>query len=309
MESNIKATVFNIQKYSIHDGEGIRTLVFLKGCPLDCWWCSNPESQQKKPELIYTQEKCLACNSCLDNCLGKAITKEGTEKFRIDYDKCISCGNCKEFCYAEAISLVGEEFDVPKLVAQIKKDIPFYRNSRGGVTFSGGEPLLYPDFINSVVKECDLLGISVAIETCGYVPQKNLFCILENDNLDTVMFDLKLMDPQKHHEFCGAVNNLILRNFELLNATGNQDIIVRIPIIPGINDSVANISSIAEFVKDKGVKVKRVDLLPYHDLALAKYSRMGRDYKLKDLRPPTTADLNKLKALIESYKLNVQIGG
>ena len=306
---DVTATIFDIQKYSIHDGSGIRTLVFLKGCPLECLWCSNPESQKKDIEVVYFNEKCIQCNSCILSCPVGAITLGKGGVLSIDYEKCLSCGNCKESCYAEALKNVGVEYDVDRLMIEIKKDIPFYKNSNGGVTFSGGEPLLYCEFIDLVSKRCERLFVEIAIETCGYVSEKSLFCIIDNDNINTVMYDIKIINREKHKQYCGKNNDLILKNFQILNRLGMHDIIVRIPIIPGITDSNDNIKEICGFVKKYGQKVKRIDILPYHNFAVNKYKRMKKKYELNGMLKPSDSDMKGIKKLIESYDLDVQIGG
>jgi pyruvate formate lyase activating enzyme len=309
MLKNITATVFDIQKYSIHDGGGIRTLVFLKGCPLECLWCANPESQSKAPERFYFKEKCIECGECVQECPVQAIVKKTKGILKIDSGKCVSCGRCVESCYANAVTCLGKEYDVDSMIYEIKKDIPFYRNSNGGVTFSGGEPLLHSVFINAVARECKSLSVSVAVETCGHVSENALSCIIENENVDTVMFDIKHMDSLKHRELCMCGNDTILKNFKTLNERGKQDVVVRIPIISGLNDSKDNIIATSEFIKSKGIKVKRVDILPYHNLALGKYARVGHEYTLSKLLPPSSGRMNYIKSLIEKYDLTVQIGG
>ena len=303
----MQATIFDIQHYSIHDGEGIRTLFFLKGCPLSCIWCSNPESQKVFPELICYNEKCINCNNCIKHCQSEALSKRNN-KITVNKKLCNQCGKCVENCYANALKMFGRSIDVNEIMKEIKKDIPFYKNSNGGVTFSGGEPLLYNDFIDAVAKECHKIDIPVAIETCGHIPQKNLSCIIENDNIDTVMFDIKHMNPSTHKKLCGHSNEQILNNLKHLTENGTQDIIVRIPIIPNINDSVENISITAEFVK-KLNKIKRIDILPYHNFGMKKYQRLGLKYSLINTPIPTNTYMEKIKTIVEKYSIKTQIGG
>jgi len=237
---NTKTTVFDIQKFSIHDGPGIRTLVFLKGCPLSCLWCCNPESQLREPQLIFYGERCIKANKCLEVCPTHAISVKDNQLV-LDKNLCHLCGKCVEACYAGAWKMFGMVVDVDYIMKEIEKDALFYKNSGGGVTFGGGEPLLYPDFIGAVASRCKSEAIPVAIETCGFAPWKSFEKAL--DNIDLVLFDIKHMDPQRHKELCGRSNQLILRNLERLSQKGDIEVVVRMPIIPGMNDSEDNIKT------------------------------------------------------------------
>jgi pyruvate formate lyase activating enzyme len=303
----MQATIFDIQRYSIHDGEGIRTLFFLKGCPLSCIWCSNPESQQISPELVCYQEKCINCNNCIKNCSTGAIARINN-RITVDKKLCSLCRICVEYCYADALKMFGRSIDANEIMKEIEKDIPFYKNSNGGVTFSGGEPLTYDGFINAVAKKCHKLDIPIAIETCGHIQQKNLSCIIDNDNINTIMFDIKHMNPVVHQKLCGHSNDLILNNLKHLTENGIQDIIVRIPIIPNFNDSIENISMTAEFIKGLN-KIKRIDILPYHNFGMNKYHRLGLKYSLKETTVPDDAYMEKIKIIFEEHDINIQIGG
>lgn len=303
---NMKAIIFDIQKFSVHDGPGLRTLIFMKGCPLACIWCCNPESQSRALELVFYVERCIRSNRCLEVCPARAIS---VKENRLVLDKilCNLCGKCVEVCYAEAWKMFGRVVDVDYVMKEIEKDVAFYRNSGGGVTFGGGEPLLYPDFVSAVAKRCQSAGIPVAIETCGYVPWKNLERVL--DNMDLVMFDIKHLDPKMHKELCGCSNQLILKNLKALSRINNTEVIVRFPIITGLNDTEDNVNSTARFVASLNGNIKRVELLPYHKFGEKKYERLGRKYTLKGLEIPSDEHMHAIESIMENYGLNVQIGG
>lgn len=303
---NIKATIFDIQKFSVHDGPGIRTLIFMKGCPLTCLWCSNPESQSGVPELTYLEEKCLHCNKCLKVCPSNAISVKGN-RLVLDKSLCNLCGECVEVCYAGARKVFGMVVDVDYIMKEIEKDTLFYRNSGGGVTFGGGEPLLYPDFISAVANRCLSEGIPVAIETCGFTPWRNFEKIL--DNIDLVMFDVKHMDPKRHKELCGRSNQLILDNLKRLSQRDDVEVVVRVPIIPGLNDTENNVNNTARFVASLNGNIKGVEILPYHKFGEKKYERLGRKYTLKGLKIPSDEHMQDIKGTMEGYGLNIQIGG
>jgi pyruvate formate lyase activating enzyme len=301
---NDKAIIFNIQKFSVHDGPGIRSVVFLKGCPLRCQWCANPESTNAFPELMYYPKKCIGCRKCLAVCKNGAVRLAG-EQLVFERDLCKNCGSCAEQCYSAAREMTGREYDVESVKKEVDKDIVFFKNSGGGVTFSGGEPLLWPDFIEKLAKYYKGMGISVAIETCGYVPWKNFEKII--DYIDLVMFDLKFMQSEKHLEYLGYSNELIINN--LIGVSKLVDTTIRIPIIPGVNDCKEDIIAFGEFLYSLSGRVKRVEILPYHDFAINKYEGLGRKYLLNDLKVPDNEYMARIKNILEKYGLQVQIGG
>jgi pyruvate formate lyase activating enzyme len=301
-----KALVFDIQKFSVHDGPGIRTLIFMKGCLLTCVWCSNPESQSRAPELAFYGERCVRANRCIEVCPTQAISVK-ENGLVLDKSLCNLCGKCVEACYAGAWKMFGMVVDVDHVMREIEKDAIFYRNSGGGVTFGGGEPLLYTDFISAVAKRCQSEGIPVAIETCGYVSWRNLESVL--DNVGLVMFDIKHMDPKMHKELCGRSNQLILKNLKHLSQRDDIEVVVRVPIIPGLNDTEDNINNTARFVASLRGNIKRVELLPYHKFGENKYERLGREYALKGLKIPSDERMRDIKRTMEGYGLNIQISG
>ncbi|MCK4787558.1 MAG: glycyl-radical enzyme activating protein [Desulfobacteraceae bacterium] len=300
----MEAPLFDIQRFSVHDGPGIRTLVFLKGCALRCPWCSNPESQLSQPQLMLYPEKCIGCHKCLEVCEFGAIFVEG-EQLCYNKQLCRACGKCADVCPAEARKLVGKYVDVDYVIKEIEKDILFYRNSGGGVTFGGGEPALFPDFIKAVSIECQKRGINVAVETCGYAPWRNLKIVAEHANL--LMFDVKHMDAATHRKLCGHSNKLILDNLKKLCRIGGNEILVRMPIIPGLNDGEENIRNTAEFVSSLGNGISRIELLPYHRFGFGKYERLGMLYQIEEVEVPSDEHMMTIKGVMEEYGLNVNI--
>lgn len=300
----MEAPLFDIQRFSVHDGPGIRTLVFLKGCGLRCLWCSNPESQVSQPQLMLYPEKCIGCHRCLEVCEFGAVFVDG-EQLLCNRQLCRACGKCADVCPAGARKLVGKHADVDYVIKEIEKDILFYRNSGGGVTFGGGEPALFPDFVRAVSIECQKLDINVAIETCGYAPWRNMKIIAEHVNL--IMFDLKHMDADTHRKLCGHSNKLILNNLKKLYKMGGNKILMRMPIIPGLNDEEENIRNTAEFVLSLSSDIRSVELLPYHKFGVNKYERLGILYQIEEVKVPSGEYMRTIKRTMEEYGLNVKI--
>ncbi|WP_432667142.1 glycyl-radical enzyme activating protein [Wukongibacter baidiensis] len=281
--------IFNIQKCSIHDGHGLRTVVFLKGCPLRCKWCANPESQIYQAEIMESQGKCIGCGVCIKECPENAIhlTNEGPQ---IDRDKCISCFRCVEHCYAGAKYIEGKEYSIDELYKEIKKDKIFYDMKGGGVTFSGGEPLTQPGFLKDIAKKCHESGINVQIESCGYGEFKLFKEVLPY--VDGMFIDLKHMNTKIHRELTGIDNAGILKNIKAIDDYG-MSVIIRTPVIPNCNDSKENIEASARFIKTLS-NVKEYELLPYHQFGINKYKALGREYLLTDTKPPTDEEIRDL---------------
>ena len=276
--------IFNIQKCSIHDGEGLRTLVFFKGCPLRCPWCSNPESQLFNPEIMESPSKCIGCGMCIKECTAGAIGDTG----RIDRERCRAyCTNCADICYAEAKHVIGEEYDVKRLLKEIKKDVPFYNIYGGGVTFSGGEPLSQGVYLAQIAKECRKNKISVAVESCGYGEYKEFAEALKY--IDFMFMDIKIFDSDKHRAITGMGNEIILSNIKKISESG-MPMTIRTPIVPGYTDSVENITSIAKFITELA-SVKEYELMVYHNLGAPKYTALGREYELQDVKAPMDEDM------------------
>lgn len=301
----IKGIVFDIRRYSIHDGPGIRTTVFLKGCPLSCWWCHNPEGQARGIELIFRETRCIRCGACFDACPHGAVSREG-EIPATDKTKCVICGSCAAVCYAEARETVGREMEADEVVAEVERDTPFYEESGGGVTFSGGEPLAQSEFLLGLLRACKDKGIHTAIDTCGLASWKT-FEIIRN-YVDLFMYDLKLMDEAAHRQFTGVSNDLIVRNLIALSQEKPlrpaNNIILRVPVIPGINDDDESIRQIGAFAATLP-HLDAIDLLPYHQMGLDKYARLGRTYRLQEMRPPSGSRIAEIAGLLREFGLSV----
>jgi pyruvate formate lyase activating enzyme len=298
-----KGVVFDIKKYATDDGPGIRTTVFLKGCPLRCSWCHNPEGQLSTPELIYRKKKCVTCGECAKICPTHAITFS-KRLIRIDRELCNLCGKCSDKCPTDAISIAGKEMTVGEVMREIEKDMPFYEESNGGVTISGGEPLMQLGFLADLLEECKKKNIHTAVDTCGYASKEAFDKIV--DKVDVFLYDVKLTDNKRHKRYTGVSNKVILKNFERLARNGNS-ILVRLPIIPGINDDDENVSRTGHFLRRHDTE--NIHVLPYHRAGIEKYKSLGRAYKLKNIRSPSDEELRLIKKKLEVYGLKVRIGG
>ena len=292
-----KGLVFNIQKYSVHDGPGIRTIVFLKGCPLACRWCSNPESQRREPELAFNKGRCLTfakCTRCLDACERGAIIREADDSLRIDRSLCEDClMDCAEACPAQGIIVYGTERTVEDVLKVVEQDAMFYSRSSGGMTLSGGEPLMQGDFALALLREARRRRIKTAVETCGMVPWKTLEAASEY--LNYVLYDIKHMDSAAHEEHTCCPNTTILDNFRrLAEMDPERPILARTPVIPGFNDSEESIAAIAEFIKP--YPNVRYEMLPYHRLGTQKYHFLDRVPPMDDV----TLDKSVMPALTKT---------
>jgi len=286
-----KGLIFNIQRFSIHDGPGIRTLVFMKGCPLRCKWCSNPEGIKNYPELIFNEKKCVKCRRCVEVCPTRASTISERGEISIDRRVCIACGKCVGVCFSGAREIVGKYMTVEEIFKEVEKDRIFYENSGGGVTLGGGEPTMQPEFARELLKMCKERSLHTAIETCGYTSWANLKEILKY--VDFMYYDIKHIDPAKHKEFTGVSNKLILENLMKVFSIFRLPIVIRVPIIPGYTDSEENIRGIADFVARYGGKM--IELLPYHQLGVSKYEQYSMKYELENVKPPSEESLRKLR--------------
>ncbi len=274
--------VFNIQKYSVHDGPGIRTVVFLKGCPLHCLWCSNPESQKPGPQLIYNRNKCLGienCVRCLEVCTAGALKAGPENRVAIDRDVCTECLLCTSACPSRALNVYGEVLSVEQVLARVEEDGAFYTRSGGGLTLSGGEPMHQPQFALALLREARRRRLNTAMETCGFCRGEDLreACGL----LDTLLYDLKSMDSEKHRENTGVSNELILENLHRVREDfPDLPIWVRTPLIPGFNDTVEEIRAIVEHIRTlPGI---RYELLDYHRMGKPKYEYLGLEFPMGD---------------------------
>lgn len=300
----IKGTIFDIKKFSIHDGPGIRTTIFFKGCPLSCWWCHNPESQTPEPELMLWPDRCIRCGACISVCTQGAITWD-SESMATDREKCTRCGACVEVCHAEARRIAGQEMTVAQVMAEIERDIPFYDESGGGATFSGGEPMMQRIFLLALLRTCRQHEIHTAVDTCGFSTWEALDTIREHVNL--FLYDLKLMDPAQHRAFTGVSNESILSNLQALSRHGHA-IVLRVPLIPGVNDDDENIRQTGAFAANLP-HLERVDILPYHRAGIDKYHRLDKDYGLPEIDPPTDEKVAKAARILSGFDLHVKIGG
>lgn len=302
-DQQVEGRVFDIQRFSLHDGPGIRTLVFLKGCPLRCIWCSNPESQQSKPEILFNASKCMGCGTCASVCPQNAIDQKN-DTDPIIRSRCDACGICTEACPTRALQFSGNRMSVAAVITEIEKDRKFYESSGGGVTFSGGEPLGQPEFIKHLLMACKTCDIHTALETCGATKWEHFEGILTYTDL--FLYDIKQMDPAKHKKITGCDNRLVLGNLEKLCRNG-ANVIIRIPVVPGMNDSEKNLTATAELMTRLGIA--EIHLLPYHNYGESKYRMLGTDYGLEDLEPELEKNLAAPKHLFEGYGITVNIGG
>lgn len=300
----MKGIIFDIKKYAIHDGPGIRTTVFFKGCPLDCWWCHNPEGLTPSIQVAYRKERCIGCGQCVESCPEKALTLT-PEGVASDPSKCIRCGTCSEICPAEAREILGREVGVEEVMQQIEKDTLFYDESGGGVTFSGGEPLMQPDFLMGLLQACGDLDIHRTVDTTGCADTDLLMTVAEETDL--FLYDLKIMSAEEHRKYTGLSNSRILANLETLAAQGVR-ITVRMPVIPGINTGDGNLSLLSSFLSDLP-GVDGIHLLPYHCAAKGKYRKLDLTYRLGDLTPPSEELMASVAQRLKRFDLNVKIGG
>jgi len=297
-----RAMIFDIERHALHDGPGIRTLVFLKGCNIQCKWCSNPEGQNMTKDLMLYRDKCTMCLKCADTCPEKAISESGNEVVT-DRLLCTVCGVCVDVCPSGARKIVGREMGADEVFEIIKKDDIFYRYSEGGITISGGEPLLFPVFLDSLFRLCRQQGIHTAVETCGYVPWQNIKDLSPRINL--FLYDLKHMDQDKHNKFIGTGNKLILENLVKLDKL-NPQLIIRIPVIPGFNDTVSEINEILNFIYTLK-HVQEVHLLPYHNLGKSKYAALNIPYPMIDRNPISMKKIHTLRDELQEEELKIVI--
>ncbi|WLT32582.1 glycyl-radical enzyme activating protein [Geothrix sp. PMB-07] len=287
-----KGRIFNLQRYSLQDGPGLRTTVFLKGCPLACAWCHNPESQSPAPKLITQESRCIACGTCLDALRPGELPEDRPEQ-------------CVDLCPTGARQLLGREVTVDELMEELLRDRLFFDQSGGGVTLSGGEPLMQPGFVLSTLEALRQRGVHTALDTCGLGRREDLLAAAAL--ADVVLFDLKHMDDAQHRHWTGAGNAAILANLEALSQV-HGGIWIRVPVIPGVNDDLANLEATARFVA--GLPgVRRLDLLPYHSTGAAKFRRLGMDYTLEQVEPPTPERMAGLAALFQAHGITATLGG
>ena len=297
--------ITSVERFALHDGPGIRTLVFAKGCPMRCLWCSSPQTQRRTPEILYRDARCDRCRDCLGACPAEAMSCSEAEGVRIDREACTGCGECVEACPKEALELVGRQVSSEELVGEVLRDGPFYRRSGGGITLGGGEPTLQHEFVLEFLERCKRQNLHTVMETCAFVSWRRLEELLAY--LDLVYLDIKHMDSAVHETLTGVPNRSILENAEQVSML--RPLIVRIPVVPGHNDSDDNILLTAEFARSLGGNLNRIELLPYHGLGVQTYAELGREYELPDVRPPDDRRMERLKGIVESLGVSAQIGG
>lgn len=298
--------VFDIQRFSLHDGYGIRTLVFLKGCFLNCEWCSNPESQYAKPQLGFFEEKCTSCFNCVSACPYGALFKENR---KIVWEECKKCKYnfaCVNACIYNARIIYGKKMTVEEVTDIVARDLVFYKYSGGGVTLGGGEVAYQPEFAKNILKNCKKLKIHTAIETCGYASWDKFREILRY--VDLLMFDIKHMDFEKHMQKTGAGNTIILENAKKASRLV-KEMIIRFPLIPGFNDDLENVEEMGRFINKNLPSVRRIDVLPYHSIGESKSKRIGENYRFKSTEKISDKKIWRIKELLETFNLDVYIGG
>ena len=317
MNEEITGRIYNIQRFTVHDGPGIRTEVFLKGCPLSCLWCHSPESQQIEKQLGWLETRCIGvdtCGKCMDTCPKGAISvndqkdlSENSHKARvikIDRDTCDNCGKCAEDCPSGALEMLGKDMTTEEVMKVIYKDLPYYGKSGGGVTISGGEPLIQDAFTKALLKECKDNGLHTCLDTSGFVKWEKIRKVMPY--VDLFLYDLKHMDNKKSLELVGVPNELILANAKKIASEG-AFLQIRIPIIPGLNDSEDNLHETSRFCVQLGEAVSLVQILPYHKLGITKYKSLDKEYALEDLSAPGDEHMENCKSLVESHGLKVRI--
>lgn len=295
--------VFDIQRFSIHDGPGIRTIVFLKGCPLSCKWCCNPESQKLRPVIMYQPEKCLHCGRCISVCKHGAISPQNPNF--IDRDKCVGCGECANICPSGALTLKGRTMDVQQVIKELKKDATNYRRSGGGITLSGGEPMVQHSFATQLLKACKSQGWHTAIETTGFTTNKD---VIEEmfPYIDLVLMDMKSMDDEIHKKYTGVSNRVILENGVRISQITKT--VVRVPTIPGVNATEENFEKLCQYVKTLN-GIDTIHVLPYHTYGENKYGLLGQDYEMQETRTLTPQEIDTFKGIIEKNGFKCVIGG
>lgn len=304
MEREIRGRIFEIERFAINDGPGIRTIVFMKGCPLQCQWCANPESQKPYTQLMYWINRCIGCKRCISRCPNRALSWDGS-KIVIDRSKCVKCGTCAQACNSNALTTVGEEKTVEEVMKIVSRDERFYKKSGGGVTFSGGEMLAQAEFVTQLAKACKEKGYHTCVESCGFAPWDKIAMLM--NYIDVFLYDFKCMDSARHKHFTGVPNEGILNNYKNLLKHG-KTVVTRVPVIPGVNNNMENFQALADFLLEYNPGC-RMDLLPYHSLGVSKYDRLSMDYKLRDLATPSEEEMEGYRRFFLDKGFYVTIGG
>lgn len=301
----MQGLILKIDRFAIHDGPGIRTVVYMQGCPLHCKWCSTPESQRATPHILHVEIYCRKCGRCAEVCPLGAVILSGEEGVIIERDLCSNCGQCAKSCPYGAMRLVGNYMAVDEVFEKVKLDRHFYRRSNGGVTISGGEPTTQMEFVSGLLRKCKEQYLHTAIETCGFSSWIRLEMLLPY--LDLVYFDIKHMDRKVHRKLTGVSNEVILENARKVCTI--CPMVLRIPVVPGYNDSGENMVATARFAAQLGENFQRIELLYYHRLGEATYKRLGREYKLKGVEPCSQSHMESLREIVERCGVIAKIGG
>ena len=297
--------IFDIKRYAINDGPGIRITIFLKGCPLSCKWCHNPESQSAIAQKLYTEKNCIGAQECIAVCPEDALTL--TPKGIVtDYNACTLCGKCAEVCPTKAMEMSGKMYDVDELINIIEKERIHIDHSGGGVTFSGGEPLMHSEFLLEMLIACGKKNLHRTVDTCGFTDTKVLLEVAKHTEL--FLYDIKHMDSMVHKKWTGVNNQLILENLKLLAKTG-VEINIRVPLIKNVNSDKKSVSDIAEFVSKLPGKKPYVNILPYHNIAANKYNKLGLEYRESDMAEPSEEDQDRAISIFEKFGFRAEIGG
>ncbi len=305
IEEATVGTVLNIQFFNLHDGDGVRTLAFLKGCPLKCRWCSNPESINSGYELGLNRTLCNQCGKCLEICEENALFYDDVGILQVDRERCNVCGKCIPACFTDALTVYGKQMSAQEVFEELRRDEIFYQGTGGGVTISGGEPLNQPKFLGTILKLCQEAGIHTCFETSGFARPEVLAAVLPF--VDHILFDLKHMDSAVHKELTGQENEIILNNARTVADSGIP-VLFRIPLIPGLNDSQENIRQTAQFIAGLGKEsVQGVELMPYHRMGTGKYEALDKLYIMDGVKPPDPANVESSRKQIEDLGLKCTI--
>ncbi len=298
----VKGKIFDIKQFAVHDGPGVRTTVFFKGCPLSCWWCHNPEGISLENDIFYYETKCIECGTCIDVCPEDAI--EMDVSISIDRERCTNCGLCAERCPSGALQNTLRTVTSEEVMDEIKKSVIFYDSSDGGVTFSGGEPLLQPEFLKELIEKCNEDDIHITLDTSGYADPDTFESIV--DDIDLFLYDLKIVDDDIHRKYTGTSNKMILENLKTLSKRGKK-VIIRFPVIPGITDTEENLDDIVDFLSELK-HIKEIDVLPYHNVE-EKYNNLGKEYKLEEASSLNEKSIQSIKERFEKEGFFVKEGG
>ena len=309
----VTGTIYKIERLAVYDGPGIRTVIFLKGCPLRCLWCTSPESQQRPPQIGQYRDKCTGCPACIEACPNHAVTNggdtpTGPRPVTIKREHCRRCcGECATACPNGALKIIGQEVTADDVAGLLENDAVFYHRSGGGITLSGGDPLFQPVFSAAILKKAVEMGFHTAVETCGYTTWERLVPILRH--LDLIYVDVKHMDNARHEELTGKSNTIILANIRRIAEEFKEiELILRLPVIPGLNDDAKNLDRTAEFARSI-TGLRRLELLPYHRYGVETYPVIGKPYAIDHIKSPALSHIQALKERIEKKGVEVRIGG